>query len=308
MAQASYTYQTRRVLVVGQLEHVGDDFRMDTAFFNQPGVTRAWQYVEPMFYPDATGNGWLKRWAPYVFATRSRNHFQGGSEEYVETGLRVNFTRQGFLRAHLDRGHEPFAGRRFHVSRASVGGDAQFRRWLRLGGWFDPGQAIFYDAADPFGGMRTSVRITVGFQPNPNLNHDLTYNFVDFARLTTGEQVFDCISSTCATRISSTGSSSCASSRNSTPHAGACSATPSPPTSSCRARWSIWGTVRFWRRRWARATRRSRGRSSSRRRISRGSDRVLQRDGMKAGAREAADAIQGCSSSGSGVSKHSAVR
>jgi hypothetical protein len=191
MAQASYAYQTRRVLVVGQLEHFGEDFRMDTAFFNQPGITRAWQYVEPMFYPDATGNGWLKPWAPYVFATRSRNHLQGGSEKYVETGLRVNFTRQGFLRAHFDRGHEPFAGRRFHVSRASIGGDAQLLRWLRLGGWFDRGQAIFYDEANPFGGMRTSVRATVGFQPNANLNHDLSYTFIDFARLTTGERVFD---------------------------------------------------------------------------------------------------------------------
>jgi hypothetical protein len=164
---------------------------MDTAFFNQPGITRAWQYVEPMFYPDESGTGWLKRVAPYVYATRGHNRVQDGSEQYVEAGLRFNFTRQGFMRANVDTGHETFAGRRFHVSRARIDGEAQFLRWLRLGGGFERGEAILYERTDPFGGMRTSVRAIVGVQPNANLNHDLSYTFVDFAHLTTGERVFD---------------------------------------------------------------------------------------------------------------------
>jgi hypothetical protein len=191
MAQASYAYQTRRVLVAGQVEHLGDDFRMDTAFFNQAGLTRVWQYVEPMFYPDATGTGWLKRVAPFVYATRADNRLQGGTEQIADAGVRFNFTRQGFLRVNTVRGHETFAARRFPLWRASTDGSAQVLRWLRLGGAFDRGTAIFYDDADPFLGTRTHVRVNVGFQPNANLNQDLSYAFVDFDRRATGEPVFD---------------------------------------------------------------------------------------------------------------------
>lgn len=77
MAQVSYSFNSQRVTVGGQLEHFSDEFRMDTAFFNQPALTRTWQYGELQFYPDRTGNGWLKRVAPFVWATRADNRLQG---------------------------------------------------------------------------------------------------------------------------------------------------------------------------------------------------------------------------------------
>lgn len=191
MAQVTYGYNTRRLTAAGQLEHLGDDFRMDTAFFNQAGLTRLWQFGELQFYPDTTGTGWLKRVAPFVFGVRGENRLQGGSEQVTEAGLHLNFTRQGYMRLNASRGHETFAGRRFDLWRGNVEGGGQLLRWFGLNGGFDHGPAIFYDTADPFLGTRTSVRVNIGFQPNANLNHDLSYTFVDFARRATGEPVFD---------------------------------------------------------------------------------------------------------------------
>jgi hypothetical protein len=51
--QAKYDFSTRRALVMGQVEHYDRGFRMDTAFINRVGLSRAWQYEEVNFYPVA---------------------------------------------------------------------------------------------------------------------------------------------------------------------------------------------------------------------------------------------------------------
>ena len=191
MAQASYHVNSRRYTALGQLEHYGDDFRMDTAFFNQPGLTRTWHFLEVQFYPDATGSGWLKRVAPFAWGTRSDNRLQDGSEQFALAGLRLNTTRQGNIRIDYGRGHETFIGRRFTVGRAFAEGSAQILRWLSFQARVNRGPAIFYDAANPLQGTRTATRLNIGLQPSANLNHDVTWEFVDFRRRDTGDRVFD---------------------------------------------------------------------------------------------------------------------
>jgi Domain of unknown function (DUF5916)/Carbohydrate family 9 binding domain-like len=189
--QGSYNYSTRRVNISGQLEHYDRGFQMDTAFINRVGITRGWQYGEYQFYPDKTGNGRVKRIAPFVWINGAKDRLQGGTESFVLPGIRFNFTRQGNLRLDFGRGHETFAGQRFTIGRVHADGGAQFLRWLNVYGSFDRGPGIFYDPADPFGGTRTSTFLRVTLQPNRKLNHNLTYSFADFSRRDTGAKVYD---------------------------------------------------------------------------------------------------------------------
>ena len=189
--QVSYSYETRRVGVAGQIEHYDRDFRMDTAFINRVGVTRMWQYQALSFYPDERRYPWLKRVNPFLWVMSAEDRVQGGSELWVLPAIRFNFTRQGYLRLDVMRGHETFAQRRFTVGRAFADGGAQIRRWLNVGGGFNSGPAVFYDPVDPFQGTRRSVNARVGFQPNSKLNNNVSYTFVHFERRSTGEKIFD---------------------------------------------------------------------------------------------------------------------
>ena len=54
-AALTYSYDTRRVAVSGQLEHYSSDFRMDTAFINRVGLTRGWQYQGSVSIPTRSG-------------------------------------------------------------------------------------------------------------------------------------------------------------------------------------------------------------------------------------------------------------
>jgi uncharacterized protein DUF5916 len=186
--QAKYEFSTRRALVMGQAEHYDRGFRMDTAFINRVGVSRGWQYEEVNFYPVAQ-YGWIKRIAPFLWNMIGEDRLQGGGEAMVISGVRFNFVRQGNLRLDIARGHETFAGRRFETSRAHADGRAQITRWLNVGGTLERGEAVFYDALDPFGGTQFIRDVNVEWQPNARLAHNLSYNFVKFER-STGEKVF----------------------------------------------------------------------------------------------------------------------
>ncbi len=190
-SQLTYNYNTRRFNIGGQAEHYDRHFQMDTAFINRVGVTRAWQYQEVQFYPDATRHAWLKRVAPFYWVNGAKDRIQGGTEHFLLPGIRFNFTRQGYLRLDLGRGRETFAGRRFATGRNHVDGGAQITRWLNVNATLEDGASPFYDVDNPYQGYRRSRMLRVSLQPNANLSHNITYNYVLFERDQTREKVFD---------------------------------------------------------------------------------------------------------------------
>jgi hypothetical protein len=189
--QVQYSYDTRKVTVSGQVEHYSSDFRMDTAFLNRVGVTRGWQYQGLSFYPDEKRYAWLKRVNPFVWVMAAEDRIQGGSELWAIPAIRFNFTRQGYLRLDVMRGHETFAHERFEVGRVFADGGAQFKRWLNVGGTINAGPAVYYDPIDPFQGHRRFMSMRIGLQPNSKLSDNFTYTFEHFERRDTGEKVYD---------------------------------------------------------------------------------------------------------------------
>ena len=188
--QAEYGYSSRRLTIAGAAEHFDRGFQMDTAFINRVGLTRGWQYGELQFYPNEKSRyGWIKRVAPFVWGVMAKDRVQNGTEPFGLSGIRFNFTRQGNLRIDVGRGRETFAGRRFVVGRNHIDGGAQITRWLRIGGAFQTGPGIFYDAVNPFAGTSAYRNLSINWQPNSRLSHNVNYTFVTFDHLT-GERVY----------------------------------------------------------------------------------------------------------------------
>ena len=100
-AQVNYNYSTRQWVAAGSFEHYDEDFEMATAFMNRVGVTGAWGYVERNFYPDNNRLSWLHRFLFFSFTQGGHDHFAGGNEFVEVAGVRMFFTRQGFLQRRL---------------------------------------------------------------------------------------------------------------------------------------------------------------------------------------------------------------
>lgn len=189
MAQASYSYSTRRFVSENQVEHYDRDFAMDTAFYNRTGFTSVWSFSALNFYPKST---WMQRVFPFYFAKFGRDRIQGGDEDFIQAGIRFNVTRQGFFNFAHGRGHETWMGNKYKVgSDINFSGQMQVLRWLRLNANFRKGPSIFYDNAAPFQGHSRSYGISGTIQPNQHLSQDLDYFSVRFTRPSTGALVYD---------------------------------------------------------------------------------------------------------------------
>jgi len=188
--QATYSFENKRIVVVSQMEHYDRGFQMDTAFLNQVGITQGWTFVAPSFYPDAKKHPWFKRFVPFVFAQYGHDRIQGGGKWIVVPGVRMHFTRQGFLRIDGLVGQEPWVQRTFDIRNVRLIGQAQFTRWRDVYAQATRGRSIFYDEVDPYLGRNRSYSAQVSLQPSARFNQALSYDRVEFNRISDGSRVY----------------------------------------------------------------------------------------------------------------------
>ncbi len=188
--QATYSFENKRIVLVSQMEHYDRGFQMDTAFLNQVGITQGWTFVAPSFYPDAKKHPWFKRFVPFVFAQYGHDRIQGGGKWIVVPGVRMHFTRQGFLRIDGLVGQEPWVRRTFDIRNVRLIGQAQFTRWLNVYAQATRGRSIFYDEVDPYLGRNRSYSAQVSLQPSARFNQALSYDRVEFNRIRDGSRVY----------------------------------------------------------------------------------------------------------------------
>jgi hypothetical protein len=174
--QAFYAYETKRLTVVSQTEHYDRDFRMDTAFLNQTGITSSWAYTQLSFYPDEKKHGWIKRVSPFVYAKVARDRIQEGDEVFGLVGVRSAFTRQGSFRVDFAWGQEPWAGREFPRRFVRAMGGAQILRWLGFEGYLQAGRSVYYDADDPFVGPSWTHSLGVNVQPGASFSQSVSWD------------------------------------------------------------------------------------------------------------------------------------
>ncbi len=188
--QATYAYETKRLVFVTQGEHYDTDFQMDTAFLNQTGVTQGWSFLAPSFYPDAKKHAWLKRVVPFVFTSYGKDRVQGGNKWLVLPGIRLHTTRQGFFRLDGGWGQEPWAGQVFPLRQLRVFGGAQVLRWLNLFALARFDRAVYYDPVEPFSGRQKTLVAEMSLQPSARFNESVSWNRVAFDRWDNGSNVY----------------------------------------------------------------------------------------------------------------------
>jgi hypothetical protein len=189
MAQVGYSYSTRRWVTATQVEHYDRDFAMDTAFYNRTGFTGGWSFGEVNFYPKST---WLQRVHPFYYTQFGRDRVQGGTDGFLQLGIRFNVTRQGFFNFAHGRGHETWRGTEYEVgSDLNFFGNMQVLRWLSLAGNFRTGPSIFYSESNHFQGDSRSYGLSATIQPNQHLSQDVEYYTVRFTRSSTRALVYD---------------------------------------------------------------------------------------------------------------------
>jgi hypothetical protein len=189
-AHVNYSYDSRSTNIAAFVEHYDPRFQMDTAFYNQTGITRGWLFGDRNFYPDKKRYPWIRRITPFAFVQTGRDRIARGNDLLVIPGIRMNFSRQAFFRVDRFFGQEPWLGQTFSIDRWRIMGNGQLLRWLNLDATVTFGDGTYYDPVSPFQGRFQQERLNVTFQPTPQFSESVSYTFTRFNR-TTGEKVYD---------------------------------------------------------------------------------------------------------------------
>src|SRR4029450_5263166 len=123
---------------------------MVAAFLNQVGITQGWTYLAPSFYPDSQKMPWFKRVTPFFWMQYGKDRIQEGKPWMVVSGVRMNFTRQGFLRVDTAFGEQPWVGQTFRTRNTRAWAEGQVLRWLYVFARTTFGRQIFYDPVAPY--------------------------------------------------------------------------------------------------------------------------------------------------------------
>jgi hypothetical protein len=126
---------------------------------------------------------------PFVFTRYGRDRIHGGDPWIVVPGVRMHFTRQGFLRLDGLVGDDVWAQQTFRISNWRVIGQSQLTGWLNVNLYTSWGRAVYY-ADEPFLGRQRNLSVGTSLQPSARFNLSLSYDRVAFDRLSTGERVY----------------------------------------------------------------------------------------------------------------------
>ena len=105
--QANYSHTTQRSTQSAQFEHYDPDFAMDTAFYTRSGSPVDGATPTTTSIPTRRSIHGCTESRPFTLLQRAHDRIQGGDEITSVTGVRIAFTRQGFLRIDGAFGQEP---------------------------------------------------------------------------------------------------------------------------------------------------------------------------------------------------------
>jgi len=162
-------------------EHVGLDFRMDTAFYQRGDIDRYMAYIGPNIYPEGENLSWIKRINPFIWGYYIHDLVTGEDDYFYNVALRMFLTKQASLNLVYREFSEFWKGEQLSGSAFRFQGQAQWTNWLNNYFYFKFGDACYYDNENPMIGDQIYFIIDATIQPNDNFNQ---YFGFQYARMT----------------------------------------------------------------------------------------------------------------------------
>jgi hypothetical protein len=188
---AVYSYGQKPLNMTFALESYSRDFRMDSAFYLQTGITRLTGFISPNFYPRQGNKLGLNRISPVIYGYYSHDQFSGLNDVCLQPSLSFSLSRNSYVELDYTFLREGWLGRSYNQSQWDIYWNTQASRRLSLHGSVGYGSALRYDSTDPFLGNRVKFHLGATWQPNGRITQAIEYTYQDFHRQSTNEHVYD---------------------------------------------------------------------------------------------------------------------
>jgi len=188
---AEYVFSREKTTLLAMVEEIAPGFQMDTAYYQRSGISTAKIYFQQQFAPDAKKNSWLQSVFTSVYGAYIHDKVSSLDDRELMFELNANFILKGSAGGSFYLGQECWAGQEFQRALGQFFVNLQPFKWLNLHVCGSYGNAIYYDAIDPFLGNRTNLHANFTLQPTRSLNLFAEYSISRFRRQETGDKVYD---------------------------------------------------------------------------------------------------------------------
>ncbi len=137
------------------------DFETDVGFVRRTDQRETQARFDYLWWPQT----WLISWGPELRYGRNYNFDQVLEDENFRAGLTANLAKNIRYSFDLDQDMERYAGFDFDKRRYRMFGNVNTSRVLSVGGGYNWGDEVYFDAANPFLGRESGFRTFLNFRP-----------------------------------------------------------------------------------------------------------------------------------------------
>jgi hypothetical protein len=184
-----YAYSTKPLEINAAFEHIGRDFRMDSAFLRRTGLDEGWASIAYNFYHDSQKIPWLKLIKSSIFFQYLHDLNTNMEDMYLDLGLVLNFIKQGHILINYYARRESWEGEVFPLNQFYLHGGMQFTKWLQMCAEITWGEKIYYEAQPAYKGKGYDPALFINLQPNNKLKQ--TFNFYHSDLFKNKKKIYD---------------------------------------------------------------------------------------------------------------------
>ena len=186
----NYTYSTRPLTMDFLVEHFDQNFQMDTAFYEQVGITRFMGFFGPSFYPG-TRVEWINRIRPSLYLSYIRDKETGLDEYLFRTNLWIEFPSQGALVFNYNTFKEIWLNQNFDGHFIEINSRIQATKWLFMTAYARLGDRVLYDPENPLVGDSRMLQFSTEINFSKQLSQFFQYTFQDLSDPVTEDLIYD---------------------------------------------------------------------------------------------------------------------
>jgi len=178
----TYTYGTKAIILVGNLEHIGKDLRADAGYLQRRGINVLRSAIYYNIYANQKKLPWLKVITPYFVFDITRDLITHKDDVRVGSVLSIYFIKDATLAFTYQRARENWQGQAFDMDALKAAAAIRLSNWLRLTGSLLWKEGIYYYANPAFMGSGYGITFTADIQPSSKLNQNFSFTHSDLKK------------------------------------------------------------------------------------------------------------------------------
>jgi hypothetical protein len=159
-------------------DHMGRDFRMDTASYQRGDIDQVSATISPSFYMENENLAWIKRINPFFYGYYTHDLITGEDDYFWVLDIRTYFTKQAYFEVNYRGFSEFWNGKQLSGHAFNTQGQIQWTNWFYLYLYLKVGDGSYYDSENPSVGNIVYFDGETTIQPNENFTQDFEYSYI----------------------------------------------------------------------------------------------------------------------------------